>query len=132
MFHYFTQKHHLHNLIWVWNAPVEEGYPGDDVVDVISLDTYPPAHHHGGLKEEYDKLFKVTNQKLTAIGEIGTHPSVPKMERIKNPLAWYMVWSNDFGSSEKFTKNEILKMNYNSSYAITFEKLPDFSWRYKK
>ncbi len=129
MFIHFTQKHHLHNIIWIWNAPIAEEYPGDDVVDVVSLDIYPPAHQHSGLREEYDKLYNVSNQKLTAIGEIGPHPSVPEMEKINNPLAWYMIWSNDFGCSEKFTTNKVLKMNYDCSYAVSFEKLPDFSWK---
>ena len=40
MFRYFTEHHQLHNLLWVWNCPLQEGYPGDEYVDVISMDIY--------------------------------------------------------------------------------------------
>ena len=43
MFERFTERHRLDNLIWVQNSPKIENYPGDDVVDIISRDLYPPA-----------------------------------------------------------------------------------------
>lgn len=41
MYERMTGHHGLHNLIWVWNSVDPAWYPGDDVVDVISADTYP-------------------------------------------------------------------------------------------
>ena len=35
---YFVERYHLDNLLWVWNCPLREGYPGDDVVDILSCD----------------------------------------------------------------------------------------------
>lgn len=40
MFVHYTQVHHLDNLLWVWNCPLKEGYPGDEYVDVVSVDIY--------------------------------------------------------------------------------------------
>ena len=40
MFEYYVNQKHLDNLLWVWNSPEAEGYPGDEYVDVISRDIY--------------------------------------------------------------------------------------------
>ena len=40
-----TVKHELRNLVWVWNSVKKEWYPGDDVVDIVSADTYSEGDH---------------------------------------------------------------------------------------
>ena len=42
MYDYYTNRHALNNLLWVWNCRLPEGYPGDDFVDVVSVDIYLP------------------------------------------------------------------------------------------
>ena len=44
MFEYYTKVHRLNNLLWVWNCRLAEGYPGDEYVDVISVDIYLGLH----------------------------------------------------------------------------------------
>ncbi len=56
MFKYYTEHHHLDNLIWGWNNPLPEGYVGDEFCDIISLDQYPEPHAHSSFKEKYEKL----------------------------------------------------------------------------
>jgi mannan endo-1,4-beta-mannosidase len=56
MYDRYTNCHNLNNLIWVWNSPEPSGYPGDDVVDIITRDLYPPKHSHTDLKDKYDEL----------------------------------------------------------------------------
>lgn len=125
MHQYFTRVHHLDHLLWVWNAPTPTGYPGDDVVDVISRDVYPPAHEHTALAEKYRELTRITDRKrLCAIGENGTLPSVAAMAEEGIPWVWHMTWSNEFGASDKWTDNAQLRANYDHPYAITFDKLP--------
>lgn len=125
MYERYTAIHRLDNLIWVWNSPAPAGYPGDDFVDIISRDLYPPAHKHTSLEKEYIELTKVTDAgKLTAIGEIGSMPDIPDMKNKKLLWSYYMTWSNDFGMSENYTKNTTLRANYDCSYAITLDKLP--------
>ncbi len=122
---YYTQVHHLDHLIWVWNSPLPEGYPGDEVVDVISRDLYPPAHEHTACAEKYRELTRITSQpRLCALGEIGTHPDVNAIGEENIPWCWFMTWSNDFGASETFTSNAQLRANYHSPYAITLDQLP--------
>lgn len=35
-----TEHHGLNNLVWVWNSVAADWYPGDDVVDIVSADSY--------------------------------------------------------------------------------------------
>lgn len=126
MYQRYTNYHKLNNLIWVWNSPLPEGYVGDDVVDVISRDLYPPKYQHTDLKDEYEELISITPEnKLVAIGEIGVAPSIPKLSKTKIPWVWYMIWSNDFGSTDEWTSNEELYTAYHNDYAITLDKLPE-------
>lgn len=125
MYERYTNVHKLNNLIWVWNSPVPECYPGDDVVDIISRDMYPPEHCHTSRKEMYDELIKITTMpKLVLIGETGTLPSVKAIVEEKVGWVSYMTWSHGFCLSEQYTTNEVLKEIYNSPYAVTKENLP--------
>lgn len=121
----YTNLHKLNNLIWVWNAPGVEYYPGDDVVDIISRDMYPAAHCHTSRKEEYDELVKITDQKkIVLIGEIGSLPSLSAIVEEGAGWASYMTWSHGFCLGEEFNSYEVLRETYNSPYAVTKEELP--------
>lgn len=121
----YTNLHKLNNLIWVWNAPGVEYYPGDDVVDIISRDMYPPAHCHTSRKAEYDELVKITDQKkIVLIGEIGSLPSLSAIVEEGAGWASYMTWSHEFCLGEEFSSYEVLRETYNSPYAVTKEELP--------
>lgn len=125
MYDRYTNHHKLNNLIWVWNSPLPEGYVGDDVCDVISMDLYPPKHTHTDLENEYARLVQITPaNKLTALGEIGVLPSIPMLSETHIPWLWYMTWSNEYGASEEWTTNEELRRAYNHPYAVTLETLP--------
>ncbi len=126
MYDRYTNVHKLNNLIWVWNSPVPKCYPGDDVVDIISRDMYPPAHEHTSQSERYYELMKITEQpKLVLLGEIGTIPSAEAIADEKVGWCTYMTWSHEFCLSENFTTNEELKKMYNSPYAVTKDTLPE-------
>ncbi len=126
MFDRFVNKHGLHNLIWVHNSPKAENYPGDDVVDVISRDLYPPEHQHTDLAHECDELRTVTAaDKLCAVGEIGTIPDVPALTEHGVPFCWFMTWSHEFGGSDKFTSQEELRRAYSCENAVTLDRLPE-------
>lgn len=126
MYDRYTNVHGLNNLIWVWNSPVVECYPGDDVVDIISRDVYLPRHEHTSLKEMYHELTKITAEpKITLIGETGTLPSAKDIAQERVGWASYMTWSHEFCTSEDYNTNEVLREMYNSPYAITKENLPE-------
>ena len=126
MYERYTQTHHLNNLIWVWNAAKAEFYPGDDVVDIISRDMYPPAHEHTACRAEFLEMEKIPGQpKIVLIGEIGVLPDVDELHREHVGWASFMTWSKDFCLTENFTGDDYLKKVYESPYAVTKEDLPE-------
>lgn len=123
---YFTKKHHLNNLIWVWNSPQPEGYVGDDYCDIISRDTYPNAHEHGDFRDIYESLIKITpSRKGAAIAETGVLPDPDALSASHTPWLWFMTWSREFTLTEKYTDNAALKKFYNNPYTITLDRLPE-------
>lgn len=126
MYERYTTVHKLNNLIWVWNSPAPECYPGDDVVDIISRDMYPAAHEHTSQSKLYYDLIKITKEpKIALIGETGTLPSAQSIHDEKVGWASYMTWSHDFCMGEKYSDTPTLCEMYNSPYAITKERLPE-------
>lgn len=125
MFERFTERHRLDNLIWVQNSPKVENYPGDDVVDIISRDLYPPAHEHTDLAKEYAEISgSISTEKLAAVAEIGTIPDVPALIEHHVPWSWFMTWSGSFTTSENFTSYDELRRAYSCENAVTLDKLP--------
>ena len=125
MYHYYTEKYQLDNLIWVWNSPLAEGYVGDNYCDIISRDIYPPAYAYGYFKSEYDDLKNITAaHKGAALAENGILPNVKKLADTKVPWLWYMIWSGAFVLTENYNEYVVLKELYNHDYAITLDKLP--------
>ncbi|MCR5684592.1 MAG: glycoside hydrolase family 26 protein [Lachnospiraceae bacterium] len=125
MYDRFVNVHGLHNLLWVWNAPKKEYYPGDDVVDIISRDMYPEKHLHSGHNREFEELTKITDaNKVVLIGEIGTLPDPEAIHERHIGWASYMTWSKVFCLTEEFNSFEQLKKVYDSPYVITKENLP--------
>ncbi len=128
MFEYYVNVKHLDNLIWVWNSPVKEGYPGDDYVDVISRDVYLKKFL-GNLnkqsistdyKKEYEELIKITSSpKVAALGEVGVIPDVSILAESHIPWAYYMTWSKEFCLTEEHNTISHTKKMYDSEYAIT-------------
>lgn len=81
---------------------------------------------HTGCAREFKELKLLTTApKLCAIGEIGPLPDVEAI--IRDGLEWiyYMTWSHDFGMSERFTTNEVLRRNYLSDRGVTLSRLPE-------
>lgn len=123
MYDRFVNRHGLHNLVWVWNSPLKEGYVGDDVCDVISRDVYLPDHTHVDYKEQYDELIAVTQaDKIAALGETGPVPSLAALSESRIPWTWFMTWSKDICRDR--TSREELAAAYRSEYAVTLDKLP--------
>lgn len=126
MYERYTNIHHLDNLIWVWNSQVPECYPGDDVVDIISRDMYPPEHEHTSQKDMYHDLLQITSApKIALIGETGTIPGAKAV--VCEGIGWasFMTWSKEYCLTEKYTTKEALRELYDSPYSVTKETLPE-------
>lgn len=120
MFDYYVNECHLDNLLWVWNCELKEGYPGDEYIDVISIDVYLQEYAPTDYKAEYEKLIaNTTKNKVAALAEIGYLPDIDMLKESRVPWAYYMTWSKEFCIGEQHNKTEVLKQVYASDYAIT-------------
>lgn len=120
MFDYYVNVCHLDNLLWVWNCELKEGYPGDEYIDVISIDVYLQEYAPTDYKAEYEKLIaNTTKNKVAALAEIGYLPDIDMLKESRVPWAYYMTWSKEFCIGEQHNKTEVLKQVYASDYAIT-------------
>ena len=120
MFDYYTEEKNLHNLLWVWNCDIEEAYPGDEYVDVVSTDVYLPEYQVTDYADAYEKLVAATSHdKVAALAEVGYLPDVDILQKSRIPWAYYMTWSKEFCIGEKCNSVEKLKKMYDSEYAVT-------------
>lgn len=90
MYDRFTRYHHLDNLIWVWNSPDPDWYPGDDCVDLISRDLYP--EDDTASKKEFDELLAVSTNKMRAWAECGVQPNADRIFEEGANWLWAMNW----------------------------------------
>lgn len=120
MYDYYTNVHHLNHLLWVWNCRLREGYPGDEYVDVISVDIYLTEPVRTDYQEEYRLLVESTSKnKVAALAEIGYIPDIHMLEQSHTPWAYYMTWSKEFCIGEQYNSKKQLWDMYHSSYSIT-------------
>ena len=120
MYEHYTNVHHLDNLLWVWNCRTNDGYPGDEYVDVISVDIYLPEYTPTDYAAEYEALRReTTTTKVAALAEVGYMPAIHMLEKSRIPWAYYMTWSKEFCIGEQYNSVTTLKAMYQSDYAIT-------------
>ncbi|MGN0690107.1 MAG: glycosyl hydrolase [Oscillospiraceae bacterium] len=120
MFEYYTDMLCLDNLLWVWNCPVKEAYPGDEYVDIVSMDIYLKNYEKTDYRKEYETLIRETSpNKTAALAEIGYLPDIQMLSQYHTPWAYFMTWSKEFCIGEQYNTVEQLKSLYNSPYAIT-------------
>ncbi|KAH7549156.1 glycoside hydrolase family 26 protein [Bipolaris maydis] len=87
-----TNVHNLHNLLWVWNSVAPDWYPGDDVVDIVSADTYAQGDH-GPQSATYNALLKLgERQKIVAATEVGSVMEPADLQAYRADWAWFVVW----------------------------------------
>lgn len=124
-----VQEHQLHNLIWVWNSEKPEWYPGDDVVDIVSVDVYPEAGDHSPLAAHYTNLRElVQNGKIIALAENGSIPDPKQMKEQDVHWSWFCTWTGGFLRDGTHNDVAFLKELYHSKEVITLDQLPKWSW----
>lgn len=134
MYDRLTNYHKLNNLIWVWNGQDAEWYPGDDVVDIISYDSYPGAQKYVTQEHTLSDLRSASAQpKIMAISENGALPDVNALSDGSVPWTWFCTWDGEFTIdksnkySEKHTKKDVLLDFYNNPYLITRDEVPSLN-----
>ncbi|MEK7394155.1 MAG: glycosyl hydrolase, partial [Fibrobacterota bacterium] len=136
MYDRFTRYHKLDNLLWVYNANhfassgndanwVRKNYPGDSLVDVMSLDVYAP--YFTFQKHMYDTLMAIGGGKPVGISENGLMPDVPKLFSEGQHYAFWVTWwgFEDAGDQDGLTGNAdaMYTTNYGSPYTITEDEI---------
>ena len=80
LFDRLTSHHRLHHLVWVLTSEDPAWYPGDDVVDIVGVDAYPPdqsdplVSHWEALRARFD------GKKMIALSEFGGVPDIERMQ----------------------------------------------------
>ena len=127
MYDRLTTHHGLDNLIWVWNSKAADWYPGDDVVDVVSIDSYPPQGDHGALSGAYDELVTLgSDRKLVALGEVGGIPDPDLLQAYQARWSWFVTWSGTFVNDGVTNPRDFLTRVYADPYVLTRDELGDF------
>ncbi|WP_328801618.1 glycosyl hydrolase [Paenibacillus sp. LX16] len=125
MYDRLTHYHHLNNLIWVWNSESPEWYPGDDVVDIVSVDIYNPAANYGPSIGKYDSLVNlVQDKKLVGLSENGPIGDPELLQAYSAHWLFFTTWTGDFVRNGQYNSLDHLIKVFNSDYVITRDELP--------
>lgn len=130
-----TNEHGLNNLIWVWNGQDPAWYPGDDTVDIIGIDIYPPEHTYTSQSSTFSDMTQwTTERKIVALTENGCMPDPDLLVRDGAMWSWFCTWSgefiHDFGiASEKYTELSMWEKVYKSEHTLSLSDLPCL-WEY--
>ncbi|MBN2369833.1 MAG: hypothetical protein JXO72_05045 [Vicinamibacteria bacterium] len=97
LFERLVKRHQLGNLLWVWSVDrpgdtatsFESVYPGDDYVDVLSLDVYGKDFN----QSYYDDLVALAKGKPLILGEVGNPPTAEILDRQPRWTA-YVIWAS--------------------------------------
>lgn len=125
MYDRLTNHHKLNNLIWVWNSVQEEWYPGDDVVDVVTVDIYNPTGDYHPNISKYDKLLSLTSsKKIAALAENGPIPDPDLLQGYGADWSFFTTWTGDHIRDGKTNTLEHLHKVYHHDYVLTLDELP--------
>ncbi|WP_338018219.1 glycosyl hydrolase [Streptomyces taklimakanensis] len=128
MYDRMVDHHGLHNLLWVWNSLDPAWYPGDDVVDIVSADTYPPAGDHSPQSGAYERLVElVDDTKPVALSENGPIPDPDLMRAYQVDWSYFTTWSGDFVSDGVTNSRDHLNHVYHHRDVVTLDELGDFT-----
>jgi mannan endo-1,4-beta-mannosidase len=130
MFNRLVKYHGLNNLIWIWTSDVKaddlDWYPGDQFVDILSMDIYPPTGDFNSQVTSFNKLKSdFEGRKMITLSETGT---IPDPDNLVNDIAgwlWFMPWYGDYTRKSSFNPVSHWQKIMNHSYVITRDEMPD-------
>jgi hypothetical protein len=128
MFNRLTYHHNLTNLIWVNNTDfnLDDWYPGDDTVDILSSDQYPPPGVHDIFASVWDKFNTFnTPGKIIAMSENGPIPDPAQLQAQSVGWAYFCTWSSSFILDGKQNPVADIISIYNHPYVLNRGDLPD-------
>jgi mannan endo-1,4-beta-mannosidase len=121
MYDRYTNFHGLDNLIWVWttdtNNDALDWYPGDDVVDVVGVDTYMQSHDpQNSAFSTLKNLYK--DNKILTFSECGYIPDPDQAFSAGTTWSYFMTWYGSYTTSDNsadywktiFASNNVLTL----------------------
>ncbi|KAF2644005.1 mannan endo-1,4-beta-mannosidase-like protein [Massarina eburnea CBS 473.64] len=118
-----TNQHGLNNLIWEWNSVKSDWYPGNDLVDLVSADTYA-ENDHGPISATYNSLLTLANDtKIIGAAEIGSVMDPAQLQAYQADWVYFVVWSGDYISGGSWNSLDLLKSVYTSDYVLTLDEI---------
>jgi hypothetical protein len=99
-------------------------YPGDDAVDIVSLDVYTdPSSSMSG--EWYDVLAHYDGRKLIALSESGTLPNADLMEAYGIAWSYFSLWKDGYLNGYSAAQVQAL---LGDDVVVTLDELPILPW----
>ncbi len=107
MYDRLVNHHGIHNLIWMWNGNDAAWYPGDDFVDIASIDSYPGNFVYTTDAIEFNKDYAITGaKKMIAMSENGPIPDVQAAINVGASWSFFMSWYDiSVGNSDQHLKD---------------------------
>merc|ERR1712232_917030 len=117
----FLNEHKLDNLIWVWSEPNSDWYPGNDIVDILGIDSYPAAFDYSCNEAMWNHYLNMTDcKKMLTLAEVGTIPAIDKCYSQGIRWLYFLAWGTLVTTDNS---NEHLHEVYNSSHVKSVEDL---------
>jgi len=121
LYSYFQNHHKLKNMLWVWSVSyhpkywenVAKFYPGDQYVDVVGVDIYPPAKKVApDFSVAWSTLRGIAPKKILALTEVSVLPSISELE--SGRWAYFVPWGKNMlvGSNSKSTIKQIFSYSH--------------------
>lgn len=125
MYDRLTSHHELNNLIWVWNSEKPEWYPGDEAVDIASVDIYNPAGDYNPSIARYEGLVSLVNdKKIVGLAENGPIPDPDMLQTYGADWSFFSTWAGSFIQDGITNTAEHLNKVYHHDYVVTLDELP--------
>ncbi len=132
MFDRYTRVHGLDNLVWCFNPTLDvpsflaDWYPGDDVVDLISLDVYPGAGTHPTYAAQYRQMrdFRA-GRKVVTLSENGGIPDPDALVTDAANWASFCTWSGGFITGNTNNPLDFVQRVYAHPRVLTLDEMPD-------
>lgn len=115
-----TNYHKLNNLIWVWNSVASSWYPGNNMVDALSVDIYASAGNHDAQASSFNTVKSLSGDtKLIAMSECGVIPNWSSSA----PWSYWVVWNGEFINDGNYNSRSFLQTTYNSQNVLSLDEI---------
>jgi len=130
MYNRLVNYYGLNNLIWIWTSDVKadmlDWYPGDEYVDIISMDIYPA---NGDFSSQITNFNLVKSgfegRKMITLSENGVIPDPDNLVADKAGWLWFMPWYGEHTRNPDINPIVHWQKIMNHSYVVTLDEMPN-------